>query len=500
VDGKEQLRVQITVPLNHYLYANMLAVVAESPEGVELLELAPPVPKKKYDEVFEKEVEIFASDLDLKYEVVGRGDAPLKVKVSYQGCQANVCFLPQDDTFELTPDGRTTAKVATGQEDVSEEGSATQNKLDELASKYRIGGSVFGYVPRDGFLSFLREARSGTVTKEEDKLVQRVFRKYGLLAVMVLLIPLGFMLNLTPCVLPMIPINLAIIGAGAQSGSKKRGFGLGAIYGAGMAAVYGMLGLVVVLTGQQFGALNSSPWFNLAIAILFTALALAMFDVFVIDLSRFQRRSAGGDDTSKAPFVTAFVLGGTAALLAGACVAPVLISVLVLAANLYRSNPAALLLPFMLGVGMATPWPFAGAGMSFLPKPGPWMDWVKRVFGVLILLAALYYGSLAVKQFRPTSGEHRETDVAAALQRGLDEGKPVFLDFWGLSCKACKKMDQEVFPRPDVKLALEDFVFAGVQSDLQDQEDVVWAEKYFDIKGLPTYIVLIPIREPEEAQ
>jgi thiol:disulfide interchange protein len=374
-------------------------------------------------------------------------------------------------------------------------GEATD--LDALAAQFRVGGIDVGYMAPDKFLAFLDNAEAGTVAAEKDRLVQRVFRRYGLLTVMLLLIPLGFLLNLTPCVLPMIPVNLAIIGAGAQSGSRTRGFALGGIYGLGMALVYGVLGLVVVLTGQQFGALNASPWFSLSITILFAVLALAMFDVFEIDLSRFQRRSAGSEGGgSKSLFATAFVLGGTAALLAGACVAPVLISTLVLAANLYQTNPAALLLPFMLGVGMALPWPFAGAGMSFLPKPGAWMDRVKKVFGVLILGVAIFYGILAVHQFRPaaTDGDHKQTDVAAALQQGLDEGKPVLLDFWSLSCKACKAMDRNVFPNPTVHKRLEGYVFSGVQTDLTDRADVEWAVEHFDIKGLPTYVVLVPLK------
>ena len=50
-----------------------------------------------------------------------------------------------------------------------------------------------------------------------------------------------------------------------------------------MAVVYGILGLVVILTAGTFGTINASPWFNLGIAVLFVALALAMFDVFEID-------------------------------------------------------------------------------------------------------------------------------------------------------------------------------------------------------------------------
>lgn len=492
-DGAEMLRVEIAVPPGNHLYASELRVHATEPTTVTLTPLGKPKTKRIYDELFEKDIDVIDADLVLSYRVEGRQDAPLKVTVSYQGCSEQTCFLPQEDTFLLASPTQTAEAIPEAAA-LPLQGETGGKGLAELADRFELGGQATGYLAPAEFLAFLDQAQTGTVTREEDRVVQRVFRRYGLLAVMVLLIPFGFMLNLTPCVLPMIPINLAIIGAGVQSGSRHRGFALGAVYGAGMAAVYGLLGLVVVLTGEQFGALNASPWFSLAIAIVFGILALAMFDVYVIDLSRFQRRSAGNDDTPKAPFVTAFLLGGTAALLAGACVAPVLISVLVLAANLYRTNPAALLLPFMLGVGMALPWPFAGAGLSFLPRPGAWMDWVKRLFGVLILLAALYYAQLAVRQFMPSRSDdarHR-TDVAAALQQGLDENKPVLLDFWSLSCKACKKMDKEVFPKPEVAARLQGFVFAGVQADLAEREDVRWALEHFDIKGLPTYVVLTP--------
>src|SRR6185312_7546622 len=106
-------------------------------------------------------------------------------------------------------------------------------------------------------------------------------------------------------VLPMIPINLAIIGAGVKAGSRSRGFLLGAAYGGAMAIVYGILGLVVILTAGAFGTINASPWFNAAIAIVFVVLALAMFDVLVIDFSRFAG-SASRSGSGKGSIALAF--------------------------------------------------------------------------------------------------------------------------------------------------------------------------------------------------
>ncbi len=88
-----------------------------------------------------------------------------------------------------------------------------------------------------------------------------------------------------------------------------------------MALVYGVLGLIVILTAGTFGTINSSPWFNLGIAILFVVLALAMFDVLIIDFSSLSTRFT--PSARSGTFVMAFSMGAVAALLAGACVAPV---------------------------------------------------------------------------------------------------------------------------------------------------------------------------------
>ena len=93
-------------------------------------------------------------------------------------------------------------------------------------------------------------------------------------------------------------------------------------------------------------------------------------------------------------------MGAVAALLAGACVAPVVIQVVLFSSGLYATGTrVALALPFVLGLGMAIPWPIAGAGMAALPKPGAWMVRVKQAFGVVILGTALYYGHLAYTLF-----------------------------------------------------------------------------------------------------
>ena len=103
-----------------------------------------------------------------------------------------------------------------------------------------------------------------------------------------------------------------------------------------------------------------------------------MFDVFTIDFSQWSTRFNMGNE-GRGSFFVAFGMGSIAALLAGACVAPVVIQVVLFSSSLYAAGTtAALALPFLLGLGMALPWPVAGAGISAMPKPGAWMVHVKH--------------------------------------------------------------------------------------------------------------------------
>jgi len=304
----------------------------------------------------------------------------------------------------------------------------------------------------------------------------------------------------------MIPINLAIIGAGAKAGSRFRGFVLGGVYGAAMALVYGLLGVVVITTASTFGTINASPWFNLVIAIVFVVLSLAMFDVLTIDFSRFAG-SAGTSGSGKGSLALAFGMGAIAALLAGACVAPVVIQVVLFSSDLYaQGTVAALALPFLLGIGMAVPWPIAGAGLTALPKPGAWMVRVKQAFGVFILATAAYYGYLAyglfadrwvdAKEVASSVEEKLKAGWHASLAEGLDvamrEQKPVLLDMWATWCKNCVVMDRTTLADPAVTKALEGYVKIKYQAEQLDEQPARTVVERVKAVGLPTYAILRP--------
>lgn len=410
--------------------------------------------------------------------------------VDYQGCDELQCYMPQTAEFTVTAAG----EIKEGLDfPVSSSGAAVLPTPAAPEAPARKERAVSGFVEADAFAAFLTDgaaAAAETVAEPsflDDPKAWVEANGFWLLIVMVFLG--GLALNLTPCVLPMMPINLAIIGAGAVGGSRGRGALRGGAYGLGIALAYGILALIPVLTGAAFGVIQSAWWFNAAIAVIFIALALALLDVFMIDFTRFSSSGQNSQGT-----LAAFAAGAVSAVLAGACVAPVLIAVLLLTADYFAAGSYwALALPFVLGLGMAAPWPLAGAGLSFLPRPGGWMVWVKKVFALIVLLFAASYGWKAVKHFLPYDGldANNLPAIEAAIAEAHAAGKPVLLDFWGTACTACDEMEEKTLPAESVQKALKAYTFLKVRVDLADSSIRATQER-FDIKGLPTYIVIEP--------
>jgi thiol:disulfide interchange protein len=524
----QQLHVQSNAPRDPALIATELTF--NTPAGVRATEIVFPKPTDFEQAGLPQPLAVFEHEFAIGVQfAVDEGTAPGTIDVPgrlrYQACDDKVCYPPQTgevrwtltvvgsaaattrtrpDVFERIAFGTGAAPSAAAAATVPARTAPAPggDGIDQLKNFALVSST--GYANVDEFLTFLKNAETGV--KETG-----LFEGRGPLAILLLIFLGGLALNLTPCVLPMIPINLAIIGAGAKAGSRGRGFLLGGVYGAAMAVVYGVLGVIVITTASTFGTINASPWFNVSIALVFIVLALAMFDVLTIDFSRFAG-SVGTNTSGKGSVALAFGMGAIAALLAGACVAPVVIQVILFSSDLYaQGTVVALALPFLLGVGMAVPWPLAGAGLTALPKPGPWMVRVKQAFGVFILATATYYGYLAYGLFadrwvdpkevtasvqeKLKSGWH--SSLAEGLNVALLEQKPVLIDMWATWCKNCVVMDRTTLADAAVEKALDRYVKIKYQAEQLDEYPARALVERFKVIGLPTYIVLHPNRAPD---
>lgn len=494
-DGILEISVQISK--NAYLYRERTKIEVTDSSGEKAVQIKEPDTISEKDPYGEEHIIYPSGDHNWEFSTKNL-NPPLKAIIKFQGCAKTpyVCYPPQKDELIVIPspeaEKNNIAETVSAQRKVK-----PPMEWREMVGRFTVKGSAVGYMNEKDFISFIDNSLiSGQ--KKEGTLFDKL-KKNNLFVSIILILIGGLALNLTPCVLPMIPINIAIIGAGVKSGSKLKGFTVGLMYGAGITLVYGLLGLMAILTGSTFGSINSTPYFNFGMGMIFIFLALAMFDLFHIDFSKYMM---AGKANEKAGFLTAMGMGGISALLAGACVAPVVIAVLLFSSYLYaQGDMYGLVFPFILGAGMAIPWPFAGAGIAMLPKPGSWMLKVKYGFGVFIISIAAYYlfvgySLLSPDKAIPMQSEGWMPSLPEALAAAEKGKRPLLIDFSASWCKNCEAMDVSTLVNPRVKEKLNDFVRLKFRAENPNEPGIKEVLIYFKVLGLPTYVILESAKNP----
>jgi thiol:disulfide interchange protein DsbD len=200
----------------------------------------------------------------------------------------------------------------------------------------------------------------------------------------------GVLVSFTPCVYPVIPLTVAVIG-GQEKVSGARGFVLSMFFVLGLALTYTILGFVAALTGKLFGSIQTHPLTMGGLGILFVIMGLAMMEVFQLSLDRFVPRglSAG----NRKGILGSFLVGATSGLVLGPCTTPVLAVVLgVVATKQNMLFGGSLLFVFSLGMGslLMLVGTFTGL-IASMPKSGAWMNAVKKFSGIVMLAVGAYF-------------------------------------------------------------------------------------------------------------
>ncbi|MFN7729516.1 MAG: protein-disulfide reductase DsbD [Bdellovibrio sp.] len=226
--------------------------------------------------------------------------------------------------------------------------------------------------------------------------VQQVLENENLALVFVFLFIAGFLTSLTPCIFPMIPITMSVLGRQAHARTKFQNYLVAHVYVLGIALTYSLLGVFAASTGALFGSTMSSPWVLGFVCLVFLAMSLSMFGLFDMQPPQWLQNRLGRAHAEG--YSGAFLMGVIAGLVASPCVGPVLVGVLTWIAqtgNLWLGFGA--LFVFALGMGQLflLLGLFSGA-TKLLPKSGEWMDGVKHFFGLLMLGGFYYYLSLLI--------------------------------------------------------------------------------------------------------
>ncbi|MCK6390226.1 MAG: protein-disulfide reductase DsbD [Azonexus sp.] len=349
LDGST-VEIRYEIAKGYYLYKDKFRVAAIAPE-LPLGTLILPKGKEKEDDNFGK-VEVFYNTVAIRVPVErnASGELALTLETTSQGCaDAGVCYPPQRQTVDVT--------------------------LPDPA-----GGPAGSAAPAS--------ASAG----DESGLIADTLKHAGFWTILAFFFVAGLGLSLTPCVFPMIPILSGIIAGQGHKATRGRALALSLAYVLGMALTYAAAGIAAGLTGTLLSAALQNPWVLGAFAGIFVILSLSMFGFYELQMpSALQSKlSEGSGHLQGGRGIAVFVMGALSALIVGPCVAAPLAGALLYIGQTGDAVLGGIAL-FVMAIGMGMPLLAVGlAGGALLPRTGPWMEGVKKGFGVLLLATALW--------------------------------------------------------------------------------------------------------------
>jgi suppressor for copper-sensitivity B len=314
----------------------------------------------------------------------------------------------------------------------------------------------------------------------------------------------GLILNVMPCVLPVLVLKLSHVleHAGAARRQMRAGFLASA---AGIVTAFALLAgilIAVKASGETigWGIQFQQPLFLGALALLCLALAANVWGLFQIPVPAIAGALGGMADRAepRRPLVASFLTGILATVLATPCSAPFVGTAVGFA--LARGPQEIVLIFLVLGLGLALPYLAIAAFphlVAWLPRPGRWMLWLKRALGLSLAGTGLWLGFVLAQQTGLLASVARNDGIAwtkfdaAAIPALVGEGKVVFVDVTAEWCITCKANKEFVLTQEPVLGALADT--HAMQADWTNPDPAISAYlASFGRFGIPMNVVYGP--------
>ena len=374
VKNGEYIDAQIKLGKKIHIYAKDLHFKIVKPKEFELN-------VKKPEPVDYEGDKVYYGTLDFKIpikEIESKVKGAYTLQIELSGCSdAGICYQPQKFTFDFNSSNIVANSSNQGKDSEKESLNSTQSDTQK--------GDSDGFFTKVGKLS--SEGNSAKIAK--------ALADENLLFILMLFFVAGLLLALTPCILPMIPILSSIIlkQAGKEGEvSRSTSFLISAVYVVSMSASYALIGVIAGLLGFDLQAHMNNPWVIIPMAALFVALALSLFGYFELQLpaSLQSKLTRASDNAQGKGLIGTAIMGALSALVVGTCTAPVISGAIIFISMTGNALLGGVSL-FVMGIGAGMPLLLVGLGADKLvPKPGGWMTRVSQIFGVAMLMMALY--------------------------------------------------------------------------------------------------------------